>query len=63
MCNTRGHGRTASLGSDKGGAKVKGGWFCVTKGQQAVIHTFLWAGHRRLSSSARWELGHHGPRT
>lgn len=37
--------------------------YCVMKGKQMMSHTFLWAGHRRLSSSARWELGRRGPHT
>lgn len=41
----------------------EGGRYCVTKGDQLMSHTFLWAGHHRLSSSVRWELGRHGPRT
>lgn len=28
-----------------------------------MSHTFLWVGLHHLSSSALWELGHHGPHT
>lgn len=41
----------------------EGGRYCMMKGDQAMSHTFLWAGHHRLSSSARWELGRRGPHT
>lgn len=45
--------------------KVGTGWgrYCLMKGNQVMSHTFLSAVHRRLSSSARWELGRHGPHT
>lgn len=39
------------------------GRYYVMKGDQMMSHTFLWAGHHHLSSSARWELGHLGPHT
>lgn len=44
-------------------AEVEQGKYCVMKVDQLVSHTFLWAGHHRLSSSVRWELGHRGPHT
>ena len=57
-------------GTDKGEQRMEqrqgegeGGTYCVMKVDQWVSHTFLWAGRRHPSSSARWELGRHGPRT
>lgn len=62
MCQPATHTK-ASRGSNKDSEEGEGGRYCVMKGDQSVSHTFLWADHHHLSSSARWELGRHGPHT
>ena len=73
-CQTQPHSaqHASADGADKGKQRMEqrqgegegeGGRYCVMKGDQSVSHTFLWAGRRRPSSSARWELGRHGPHT